>query len=245
MQIRQAAATARAALASEAAKLWNVDASELTTIDGDVRAKSGTRRIAYSELVRGKGLRLPVNAQAQLLDPSRYRFVGRSVPRVDIPAKVTGEFMFMQDFRVPGMVHARVVRPPAIGAQLVSIDESSVFGIHGLIKVVRQGTFLAVAAASEWGAIKAAQQLKATWSDWAGLPDESKLWEHVRATRVVKDDVTSDHHALAPKVEAKGALLLECPVSGTVKPAREGTLATDRPSAVRASRASRASLSQA
>jgi len=193
MQIRQAAATARAALASEAAKLWNVDASELTTIDGDVRAKSGTRRIAYSELVRGKGLRLPVNAQAQLLDPSRYRFVGRSVPRVDIPAKVTGEFVFMQDFRVPGMVHARVVRPPAIGAQLVSIDESSVSGIHGLIKVVRQGNFLAVAAASEWGAIKAAQQLKATWSDWAGLPDESKLWEHVRATRVVKDDVTSNN----------------------------------------------------
>jgi nicotinate dehydrogenase subunit B len=134
-----------------------------------------------------------VNAQAQLLDPSRYRFVGRSVPRVDIPAKVTGEFVFMQDFRVPGMVHARVVRPPAIGAQLVSIDESSVSGIHGLIKVVRQGNFLAVAAASEWGAIKAAQQLKATWSDWAGLPDESKLWEHVRATRVVKDDITSNN----------------------------------------------------
>jgi CO/xanthine dehydrogenase Mo-binding subunit len=134
-----------------------------------------------------------VNEQAQLLDPSRYRFVGRSVPRVDIPAKVTGEFVFMQDFRVPGMVHARVVRPPAIGAQLVSIDESSVSGIHGLIKVVRQGNFLAVAAASEWGAIKAAQQLKATWSDWAGLPDESKLWEHVRATRVVKDDITSNN----------------------------------------------------
>ena len=193
MQIRQAAATARAALTSEAAKLWQVDTSEVTTADGVVRTKSGARSISYGDLVRGKGLALPVNAQAPLLDPSRYRLVGRSVPRVDIPAKVTGEFVFMQDFRVPGMVHARVVRPPAIGAQLVSIDESSVSGIHGLIKVVRQGNFLAVAAASEWGAIKAAQQLKATWSDWAGLPDESKLWEHVRATRVVKDDVTSNN----------------------------------------------------
>src|SRR5439155_17086909 len=78
-QIRQAAATARAALTSEAAKLWNVDAGELTTVDGDVRAKSGGQRISYSELVHDKALRLPVNAQAPLLDPSRYRFVGRSI----------------------------------------------------------------------------------------------------------------------------------------------------------------------
>jgi Aerobic-type carbon monoxide dehydrogenase, large subunit CoxL/CutL homologs len=119
-QIRQAAATARAALTSEAAKLWQVDTSEVTTADGVVRTKSGARSISYGDLVRGKGLALPVNAQAPLLDPSRYRLVGRSVPRVDIPAKVTGEFVFMQDFRVPGMVHARVVRPPAIGARLLT-----------------------------------------------------------------------------------------------------------------------------
>jgi len=90
------------------------------------------------------------------------------------------------------MVHARVVRPPAIGAQLASVDESSVSGIPGFIKVVRQGNFLATVASSEWAAIKAAQQLKATWSDWTGLPDEAKLWEHVRATRIVRDDVTSN-----------------------------------------------------
>ena len=72
------------------------------------------------------------------------------------------------------------------------MDESSVSGIPGLIKVVRQRNFLATVAESEWGAIKAAQQLKATWSDWAGLPDEAKLWEHVRATQIVKDDVTSN-----------------------------------------------------
>ena len=192
MQVRRAAATARAALLTEAAKSWNVDASTLTTVNGDVRAKSGPRSISYGELLRGKGLRMQVDAQALPLDPSQYRFVGRAVPRVDIPAKVTGEFTYMQDFRVDGTVHARVVRPPSIGARLQSVDEDSVSGIPGLVKVVHQGNFVAVVATSEWSAIKGAQQLKATWSDWAGLPDETKLWEHVRATRIVRDDVTSN-----------------------------------------------------
>jgi len=190
MQIRQAAATARAALVGEAAKRWNVDASALTAADGMVRG--GSRRISFAELVRGKEFALPVDAKAAPLDPSLYRVVGRSVPRLDIPGKVSGEFMFMQDFRLPGMVHARVVRPAAIGARLLSVDEKSVAGIPGFIGVVRQGNFLAVVAATEWGAIRAARELKAQWSDWAGLPDPAKLWEHVRTTKVVKDDVTSN-----------------------------------------------------
>jgi len=192
VQIRQAAASARLALTAEAAELWRVDAGDLITVDGAVRTASGLRQISYAELVRSKELALPMDAKAPLLDPAKYRIVGRSVPRVDIPGKVTGEFIFMQDVRVPGMVHARVVRPPAIGASLISVDETSVSGIPGLIRVVRQGNFLAVVAASEWSAIKAARALKATWSEWAGLPDETKLWEHVRATKVVKDDVTSN-----------------------------------------------------
>jgi nicotinate dehydrogenase subunit B len=192
MQIRQAAATARAALMSEAAKRWQVAPGELTTADGAVRTKSGARRISFGELVGGKGFSLSLDTGAPLLDPAQYRFVGRSISRLDIPGKVSGEFTYMQDFRVPGMLHARVVRPSAIGAQLASVDESSVSGVPGLVKVVRDGNFLAVVARTEWGAIRAAQQLKASWSDWSGLPDESRLWEHVRATRIVKNDITSN-----------------------------------------------------
>jgi nicotinate dehydrogenase subunit B len=191
-QIRQACATARAALVSEAAKSWRLPESELFTADGRVRTKSSARSVSFGELVGGKQLSLAMDPKAPLLDPSRYRFVGRAVPRVDIPGKVTGEFVFMQDFRLPGMLHARVVRPAAIGARLLSFDESSVKDIPDLVKVVREGNFLAVVARSEWGAIKGARALKATWSDGTGLPDESRLWDHVRATRVVKDDVTSD-----------------------------------------------------
>jgi nicotinate dehydrogenase subunit B len=192
MQIRQACATARAALVSEAAKSLRLAESDLTTADGMVREKSGGRSVSFGALVGGKQLSLAMDPKAALLDPSQYRFVGRSVPRVDIPGKVTGEFTFMQDFRLPGMLHARVVRPAAIGARLLGVDESPVKDIPDLEKVVREGNFLAVVARSEWGAIKGAQQLKATWSDGTGLPDESRLWEHVRATRIVKDDVTSN-----------------------------------------------------
>src|SRR5207245_837758 len=108
------------------------------------------------------------------------------------PAKVTGRFTCMQNVRVPGMLHGRVVRPPAIGAALQSVDEASVKSVPGFVKVVRLGNFLGVVAKTEWGAITAARQLRATWSAWAGLPDESRLWQHVRDTAVVKNDVTSD-----------------------------------------------------
>jgi CO/xanthine dehydrogenase Mo-binding subunit len=191
VQIRQAAASARAALKAEAAKRWNVDAGGVTTADGAVHATDGSRQVSYAELVRDRQLVLAVDSKAPLLDPAGYRVVGRSVPRVDIPAKVTGEFVYMQDFRVPGMVHARVVRPTAIGARLIAVDEKSVAAIPGVIGVVRQGNFLAVVAKREWSAIRAAREIKVTWSEWSGLPDEAKLWEHVRATKVVKDDVTS------------------------------------------------------
>ena len=126
MEIRRAAATARLALTTEAAELWRVDAGDLMTVDGAVRTASGSRQISYAELVRGKELALSIDAKAPLLDPAKYRIVGRSVPRVDIPGKVTGEFIFMQDVRVPGMLHARVVRPPAFGAKLLTVDEASI-----------------------------------------------------------------------------------------------------------------------
>ena len=82
------------------------------------------------------------------------------------------------------MLHGRVVRPPAIGAKLESVDEGSIKDIAGIVKVVREGNFLGVVAQSEWAAIKAAQTIKATWSKSETLPEQAKLYEHVRATKV-------------------------------------------------------------
>jgi len=195
-QIRQAAATARHALLQEAAKQLGVPAEDLiveqTTEEGTVRSRSGGKQVTYGELIGGKTFSLKLDKRAPLKDPATYKIVGQPVPRFDIPEKMTGQFTYMQDFKVPGMLHGRVVRPAAIGATLLSFDESSVKDVPGLVKVVRQGNFLGVVAESEWGAIRAAQKLKANWSNWEGLPEQSKLWEHVRATKVNKDDVTSN-----------------------------------------------------
>jgi CO/xanthine dehydrogenase Mo-binding subunit len=192
MQIRQAAATARRALLAQAAKSLGVAEGDLVIDAGMIKHRDGSKSISYGELIGGKNFMLALDKDAPLKDPASYTIVGRSQARLDIPDKVTGKFTYMQDFRVDGMLHGRVVRPPAIGANLQDVDEASVANVPGLVKVVRQGDFLGVVATSEWGAISAAKQLKATWSDWAGLPDETKLWEHVRATKVSKDDVTSN-----------------------------------------------------
>ncbi len=192
VQIRQAAATARHALLQEAAKRLGVPVEDLIVEQGTVRSRSGGKQVIYGELIGGKTFSLKVDKQAPLKDPATYKIVGQPVPRFDIPSKMTGPFTYMQDFKVPDMLHGRVVRPAAIGATLLSVDESSIKDVPGLVNVVRQGNFLGVVAESEWGAIRAAQKLKANWSNWEGLPEQSKLWEHVRATKVNKDDVTSN-----------------------------------------------------
>jgi nicotinate dehydrogenase subunit B len=186
-QIRQAAATAREALLTRGAEKLGVARSAVSAKDG--RVVAGKASVAYAQLVGGKNLSLKLDPKAPLKDPATFTIVGRPVPRLDIPAKVTGRFLYMQDFKMPGMLHARVVRPAALKASLVSFDDTAARGVPGYVTTVRKGNFLAVVAKTEWAAIKAAGALKASWSDWQGLPEQSKLWEHVRSTKVVGDDV--------------------------------------------------------
>jgi len=205
MQVRQAAATARAALVREAAKRLNLAEETLATQDGAVIAQPGSQRIHYGALVGGKAFELKLDPKAPLKDPATYRVVGQSVPRLDIPAKVTGEFTYMQDFAVPGMLHARVIRPAGMRAGLLSYDDSGAKQIKGFVQTVRQGNFLAVVAETEWAAIQASHALKAEWSKWDGLPDKTELWEYVRSTKINHSDVlqsvgnTADASQAAPK----------------------------------------------
>ena len=189
VQLRQAAATARRALVEMAVQKLGMPSSDLAVRDGVIFVRAEPhRRLSYAELIGDQAFDLKVDRDAPLKNPKDHTIVGQPVPRPDVAAKVTGTHTYMQDFRVPGMLHARVVRPPAMGATLQSVDESSVKGVKGA-RVVRQGSFLAVVAPSEWAAVKGARLLKATWSPWAELPEQSKLWEHVRKTPVAKDDV--------------------------------------------------------
>lgn len=191
MQLRRAAATARQALLRDAAHRLGTRPDDLVVEDGTVRHKSSGKTVSYAELIGGRAFSLKLDKDAPLKDPGSYKVVGTSEPRLDIPDKVTGRFTYLQDFRLPDMLHGRVVRPPAIGAILQSVDEDSVKGIAG-VRVVRHSNFLGVVATHEWAAITAMRQLKASWSSWAGLPPQGELWDHVRRTPVAKDDVTSN-----------------------------------------------------
>lgn len=190
MQLRRAAATARRAVLRRAAARLRRDISTLSLHEGVITAGDG-RRLPIGEVVDGTTLALDVAKDVREKSPHAYTIVGKAVPRLDIPDKVNGRFTFMQDFKLPDMLHGRVVRPSGFGATLVSCDESSVADIPGIVKVVRINNFLGVVAKSEWSAIRAAQQLAVTWSKWEGLPDQNRIWQHVRSTPVVRNDVTS------------------------------------------------------
>jgi len=207
VQIRQAAATARNALLVEAAKRLGVSKDNLTVVDGAVSGKSGGQSVTYAQLIGGKQFALKLDPAAPAKNPATFKIVGKSIPRRDIPDKMTGRFTYMQDFRVPGMLHARVVHPPAIAAKLESVDESSVTNIPGIVKVVHDGDFLAVVAENEWAAIKGARQVKATWSKSETLPDQAKLWQHVRATKVAKEEITSTIGDTAAAMAGEGKKL--------------------------------------
>lgn len=191
VQLRQAAATARRALLQEASRRFSVAPDSLRIADGIVIGPND-KQLPLQSLIGPHSLQIKMDKTAPLKSPANFKLVGHTVERLDIPDKVTGRFTFMQDFKVPGMYHGRVVRPPAMGATIISVDESSVADIPGIVKVVRLENFLGVVATNEWAAIKAAQQLTVKWTEWLQLPDPARLWEHVRHTRIVKDDVTSN-----------------------------------------------------
>jgi nicotinate dehydrogenase subunit B len=192
MEIRRAAATARAALIAEAAKVLALPPEQLTTENGAVVSRADGRDVPYSRLVGGRTFSLKLDPKARVKDPKTYRVVGKSVARVDIPAKVTGTFVFMHDFRVPGMLHARVIRPPTMRGRLASLDDAAARKLPGYVRTVRRENFVAVVARDEWAAVRAARSVRTEWAKWEGLPEKAKLWETVRATPVVRDDVTQN-----------------------------------------------------
>lgn len=190
VQLRAAAATARRELIRLAGERLRAEPSSLRVEEGVVVGPGG--RISYAELVGGRTLSLKVDTNAPIKPPEARRIVGRAVPRVDIPDKVFGRFRYVYDVRREGMLHGRTVFPPALGATVEAVDESSVRGIPGVVRVVREGNYVGVVAETEWAAIKAARALAVRWSSWAGLPDQARIFEHVRATPVAQVQVTSD-----------------------------------------------------
>ncbi len=180
VQIRQAAATAREALIAMAAERLNRSALELTAAEGEVRPGAGGPGIGFGALIGERRFGMKVNPKAPLKDPALYRVVGISLPRPDLPAKLTGRHTYVHDFTLPGMLHARVIRPASVGAKLIEVDESSIRGIPGA-RVVRIADFLGVVAEDEWDAVSAARALKARWSEASTLIGNKAVREWMRA----------------------------------------------------------------
>ena len=187
MQIRQAAATARKALIELAAQRLNAKPDDLATDNGMVRPKSGGAGVTFADLIGGRQFDLKLDPKAALKDPATYTLVGKPLPRPDVPEKCLGKHVYVHDFSVPNMLHARVIRPPALGATLVSVDDSSIKDFAGA-RTVRVKDMLAVVADDEWTAVRAARALKAQWSNGSGLPVQAELAASLRADPNLTDE---------------------------------------------------------
>ena len=179
--IFNAAAQVRELLLQSAATRLGVDAATLKTQDGTIIAADG-RRLSYGVAVGGVNLHQAARPNSPPKDPRTFTVIGQSMPRVDIPGKVSGGKSYVQDMRLPGMLHARTVRPPIYGATLATVDVSRVQAMPGVLKVIRDGSYLAVVADDEWRAIQAMRELTAaaTWNPGPALPDPKTIHETLR-----------------------------------------------------------------
>ena len=200
--LRYACAEARQALLDLAASKLGTTVARLSVSDGTI---TGSGKVTYWELAREVSFKREATARATPKPPAQHRVIGKSVPRRDIPSKVTGGQSYVQDMRLPGMVFGRVVRPPSYRAQLVSFDEAAIRSMPGVVALVRDGNFLGVAAKREEQAIKAAQALRASakWNETPDLPPPPPaLFEHLQSMPT-QDKVVSEK---VPAVPAGGRI---------------------------------------
>ena len=193
MTLRKAAAEARRILVERAAQKLGVDTASLVVENGVVMVPGyALQRVTYGQLVGGQhfhhkvqwnkqyGNTLDITIEAKPKDPSQYKIVGRSYPQKVITEKVMGRAQYVTDVKVPGMLHARVIRPMNAGCAPVRVDERSISDIRGA-RVVREKDFIAVVAESEWDAVRAAEMLKVEWgAPCTPFPASAALYEHIR-----------------------------------------------------------------
>jgi CO/xanthine dehydrogenase Mo-binding subunit len=206
--LAQAGATAREALIKMASLRLGVPVDELTAAAGTINSKGDpSRKVTYGQLVGGKKFNLTLDPKAKRKPPSEWTVLGTPAQRQDIPEIVTGQFEFVHNVRVPGMLHGRVVRPPAGGATLISLDESSVKGMPGLVKVVVKKNFVGVVAEKPWQALQAADKLKVTWSSGSGLTKPEEFYEQLRNQRSTRDLLLVDSKDLEQKLGQAAAVV--------------------------------------
>jgi len=188
-----ACATARQALVRLASDRLSAPVSSLATGDGAVFVSSDpSRRLAYADLVGGRGFMLTLDPAATRKRPTDWKVLGTSVPRLDLPAMVTAQLDYVQTVRVPGMLHGQVVRPPSVGATLARVDEESVRGMPGLVRVVVRRNFIGVVAEKPFQAAQIAAKLQVTWTPGPALPPQAGYYDALRRDRASRDTCLVD-----------------------------------------------------
>ena len=201
--LRNAAAEARRILLESASRQLGVAADRLAVTDGVVASLDDrTKRVSYADLIGGRyfnspvewnkqtGNQMDVKGAAKPKPPSDYKVVGKSFPRRDVAEKIFGTGTFVTDVSVPGMLHARVIRPPHAGGVPQKVERASIATVAGA-RVVQEKNFLAVVAEKEWDAVRAAQLLKVQWSQPSQpFPAFEKLHDHIRSAPTVKRDMS-------------------------------------------------------
>jgi CO/xanthine dehydrogenase Mo-binding subunit len=205
--LAQAGATAREALLRMASAQLSVPVEQLTAADGVISAKGDpSKKVTYWQLVGGKKFNLTLDPKAKRKPPSEWTVLGTPARRTDISEIVTGQFEFAHNVRVPGMLHGRVVRPPAMGATVMSIDESSVQGMPGVVKVVVKKNFVGVVAEKPWQALQAAEKLKVAWTP-GKLPRREGFYDQLRNQKPTRDVLLVDSKDVDQKLGQSAAVL--------------------------------------
>ena len=203
-RVRKAAAHAYRILLTRAAKVLGVPVSELGVSDGSILHKGATTRLDYWKILEGKSFNATVPDDVTAKPWQEYQVIGQSVRRLDIPGKVFAKASYLADMRLPNMVYARIVRTSLSGARLTGVNTTTVNAMKGVLKVVKDGSFLAVVAECEFPAVEAAAELGklCKWQKNETLPDPDKLSEwlqsahaktHVVVERIAEPDATMSH----------------------------------------------------
>jgi nicotinate dehydrogenase subunit B len=204
--LRRTAAEARRLLVDMAAQKLGIPRGQLTVTDGVVHAVAdGAKRITYAELIGGRYFDdkvkwngrlsngLAVEETTPIKKPADFKIIGQSLPRRDLPGKVFGTLEMVNDVRLPGMLHARMIRPPVAGAVPLKVDEASIKSIPGA-KAVWIKDLIAVVAEKEWNAVKAARDLNVTWSESnPDFPGHDGLHAHIRKAPIIKTGVQREN----------------------------------------------------
>ncbi|MGB0847772.1 MAG: molybdopterin cofactor-binding domain-containing protein [Thiolinea sp.] len=176
VKLRSAGASARLTLILAAARKWGVDATTLKTVDGHVLNPVNNEKLSYSELA-GAAAGIEAPAEPPLRDPAQWRYLGKSVPRPDIPAKTTGSAQFAIDVQLPDMLYATVKMSPRFGVGVKTSDTAKAAAMPGVEKVLELDAGFAVVADNTWRAFKAADAISVKWDEAAYPPDNAGIFK--------------------------------------------------------------------